>query len=177
MAAASPVSEAPLFLEERRPATSLLKGLRWGGLVLAVLSLAWLVYVQATWPWLLAVVLAGMLFQWWIWTTRFLVRLGPEALSLRQAPFPVRRLERDQIVGATPHMSYPWGFQGNSQRPRRTPGVEAYATSLGSGVVVELEGGHALWLNCDRAEELASLLRRPKRRARSRAAKASAPVS
>lgn len=177
MATDSPVSEASLFFEERRPATTLVRGLRWGGFALGILCLAWLFYVEASWPWLATVAVVSAVFQWWLWTTRFLVRLGTDALSLRQAPFPVRRLEREQIVGATPHMSYPWGFQGKSHRPRTTPGVETYATSPGSGVVVELEGGHALWLNCDRAEELAGLLRRPKRRSSSRAAKASASVS
>jgi hypothetical protein len=110
-------------------------------------------------------ILGGLaLFSWWLWATRFTVRLDEEALSLRMAPFPTRRIPLEEIAGASTHMSYPWGIGKRGWSISKSPGVTVYFTGAGAGVVLELASGSAIWLNADQPEKLVSLL--PKRRKR-----------
>jgi hypothetical protein len=110
-------------------------------------------------------ILGGLaLFGWLLWASRFTICLDKEALSLRMAPFPTRRIPLEEISGASTHMSYPWGIGKRGWSISKSPGVTVYFTHAGAGLVLELADGRAIWLNSDQPEKLVSLL--PKRRKR-----------
>lgn len=153
--------EPEAFFEERRPSSKLVQRLRWGSLgVGALMALA------MPWAWWNPVVVAGvlLLFQWWLWSTRFTVRLEEDVLTLRLAPFPGKRIPLEEIKGAVTHMSYPWGIGKRGWSIQRSPGVTVFFTDPGAGLVLELESGQAVWFNSPQAERLAALLKPQKRR-------------
>ncbi|MGB0952758.1 MAG: hypothetical protein ACPG31_06015 [Planctomycetota bacterium] len=149
------------FFEERRPSAQLVQRMRWGSLgvgALLILVLPWL------W-WSFALVGGVVLFfQWWLWSTRFIVRLEEEALTLRLAPFPGKRIPLEEIKGTSTHMSYPWGIGKRGWSIQKSPGVTVYFTDPGAGLVLELENGQAVWFNSPQAEKLAAMLKPRKRR-------------
>ena len=172
MAREASVGAGTLFREEQRPSLPLVQKLRWASLGGGALLLAWLLsQPQGLW-WAIPVVLGVGAYQWWLGATRFQVQLSTESLELQWGPWGRRSVAREDILDATPHMSYPWGYRDGG-RLRATPGVEAFATGPGAGVVLELAGGQALWLNSGRAEELAACLRPRRRRSVRRVAAAS----
>ena len=102
-------------------------------------------------------------FLWWCLATRYVVRVTGERLELRFAPLRVRRVPVTEVVGCVAHMAYPWGE--GPRGPRRVVGVDCWRAGAGAGVVVELDGGTALWVDCAHPERLAAVLRgrRPRR--------------
>ncbi|MHC4822560.1 MAG: hypothetical protein ACYTEP_00910 [Planctomycetota bacterium] len=166
MSGVKPSGGPPSFFEERRPSSLLVQRSRLGSgalllLVVGAVLLGWT-------PWWSALWMAGfaLVFQWWMFVTRFTVRLEDQVLALRLAPFPTKRIPVEQITGAATHMSYPWGIGKRGWSIQRSPGVTVFFTDPGAGLVLELENGQAVWFNARRPEELAALLRpgRKKRR-------------
>lgn len=161
MSGASASQGAPIFSEERRPSPLMVKRLSLGAVVVVA---ALLLLVPLPWVSRGAIVGGLALFGWLLWASRFTIRLDREALSLRMAPFPTRRIPLEEIAGASTHMSYPWGIGKRGWSISKSPGVTVYFTHAGAGVVLELADGGAIWLNADQPEKLVSLL--PKRRRR-----------
>ena len=165
MSGAKPSAGPATFDQERRPSPLLVQRLRLGSLGLCVLIALLPLFGWAPWAvlWITAAVL--MVFQWWLFATRFTVRLKDDVLSLRMAPFPAKKIPVDQIKAAVTHMSYPWGIGKRGWSIQRSPGVQVFFTDPGAGLVLELENGQAVWLNSPQPEALAALLkRRPKRK-------------
>ena len=169
MSGAKPTSEPATFEEERRPSPVLVHRFRLGSLGLCVL-VALLAFVGWI-PWWSLALTAGILavFQWWLFATRFTVRLKDQVLSLRMAPFPAKKIPVEDIRAAATHMSYPWGIGKRGWSIQRSPGVLVFFTDPGAGLVLELESGLAVWLNSHQPEALAALLKRqPKRKAKAK---------
>ncbi|MDA1114608.1 MAG: hypothetical protein O3A95_09965 [Planctomycetota bacterium] len=165
MSGLEPSVEPASFEEERRPSPLLVHRFRSGSLGLCLL-IGFMPLLGWT-PWWMLWMTAGILlvFQWWLFATRFNVRLKDEVLSLRMAPFPAKKIPVGEIKAATTHMSYPWGIGKRGWSIKRSPGVLVFFTDPGAGLVLELESGLAVWLNSYQPEVLAALLkRRPKRK-------------
>jgi len=165
MSGAKPSARPTTFHEERRPSPLLVRRFRWGSLGVCVVAL--LIAAFGWMPWWAAATTAGVLlvFQWWLFATRFTVRFENNVLSLRMAPFPAKKIPVEEIKATATHMSYPWGMGSNGWSIQRSPGVEVFFTDPGAGLVLELENGQAVWLNSHQPEALAAMLkRRPKRK-------------
>jgi len=161
MSGAAVADGSPIFFEERRPSSLMVKPLCIGAVLVVVLVL-----LLVPLPWIArgGIGVGLLMFLWLLWASRFTIRLDQECLSLRMAPFPVRRIPLEEIAGASTHMSYPWGIGKRGWSISRSPGVTVYFTNAGAGVVLEMVDGRAVWLNSDQPEKLVSFL--PKRRNR-----------
>lgn len=164
MSGVKPSGGPPTFFEERRPSSRLVQRSRLGSGALLVLAV--ILGVVGWTPWWTAGMVAGfaLTFQWWMFVTRFTVRLEEKVLHLRLAPFPTKKIPLEEITGAATHMSYPWGIGKRGWSIQRSPGVTVFFTDPGAGLVLELENGQAVWFNAKRPEELAALLRPSRRR-------------
>lgn len=150
-----------VYREVRRPAPLLLRAVVVGAALVtaAVFSVVRLGPIGA-------VSLLGALaaFLWWCWSTRYEVRVSAEGLEVCFAPFRARRIPLKQVVGCAQHMAYPWGA-GPSGR-RQVAGVDTWQAGTGAGLLVELDGGDALWVDCGRPDRLAAALKTRSRRRR-----------
>lgn len=147
------------YQEVRRPAQRLLRWAGWGAatVTLAALLLSWPGVAGAVT--LLATLAA---FLWWCRSTRYEVRVAGDCLEVRFAPLRARVVPVAQVVSCVPHMAYPWGEGPRGHR--QVDGVETWRAGAGAGLVVELDGGNALWVDCGHPDQLANALGRRRRR-------------
>ena len=147
------------FHELRRPDLGLRRLLA-GGAVLATL-LALLV-VRPGAVGLVGCALGLAAFLWWSWVSRYELLVDDGQLHVRWLPLRRRTIPLEQVAGCVAHMAYPWGE--DRRGPRRVEGVECWRIGAGAGLVVELEDGGAVWLDCAHPEDLAGVLRPARRR-------------
>lgn len=147
------------YQETRRPAARLLRAACWSA---AAATLLVLLLARPGVLGIGALLLALGGFLWWCRSTRYEVRVSDEQLELRFAPLRARVVPVEQVIGCAPHMAYPWGDEPRGRR--RADGVETWRAGRGAGLVVELDGGDALWVDCGHPERLAAALRRRRRR-------------
>jgi len=150
---------AVAYQEVRRPAQRLLRWVGWGAATatLAALLLSWPGAVGAC---ALLAALSG--FLWWCHSTRYEVRVADDRLEVRFAPLRARVVPVAEVVSCVPHMAYPWGEGPRGHR--RVAGVDTWRAGAGAGLVVELDGGDALWVDCGHPDRLAAALVRRRRR-------------
>ena len=148
-----------VYREVRRPAPALLRAVAAGAalVTLAVLVFAELGPVSVT---LLLGALAA--FLWWCWSTRYEVRVSTERLEVCFAPFRARQVPLQEVVSCAQHMAFPWG--DGSDGHRQVEGVDTWQAGTGAGLLVELDGGEALWVDCGRPDRLAVALKTRRRR-------------